>query len=282
MKHFIQLCFILLLSLVAQDANAQLAVHIAPQRQDFLIGEQIILKLTMSNTSDQSIVLDNDDMRKWLHFTVTGANSPDGVQALASPRFPKVTMTPGSTRSFELNLKPYFNFAVPGDYKATATVRMPDKETTYSSNRAHFTLTFGSSMRSFNIQNKGRKLQLHTKLLNTSNMDCLFGQVVDMNSGLAINACYLGRYLNFISPIILLDGGQNMHALFQSTPKYYTYSVMTPDGKRAKYQIYRRTQGPLDLVVTGAGVTVVGAIPYVQANKDDGFNNVHTATDRIE
>ncbi len=281
MKKLLNLCLLCCLILMTQFANAQLEVRMAPVRQDYLLGEAIALKLTIINSSDQHLKLTNSDTRKWLHFTVTATNCPEGVAPIATPRFPELTLTPGSTRTFELNIKPYFNFTRIGKYTLTATVRMPDGESTYSSNRTSINLALGSSMRCFNIQNKGRKLQLHAKMLHTDNTDCIFGQVIDSNSGVAINACYMARFLNFMTPIIIIDRNQHLHMLCQSTPKYYTYAVMDPNGNRVKYQIYRRTQGPIDLVVTGAGVTIVGAIPHVQVDKNDGFNEVHSATDRI-
>ncbi|MFI3242855.1 MAG: hypothetical protein R3Y56_01220 [Akkermansia sp.] len=281
MNQLIKLCLLCCILLMSPFAQAQLDVRMAPVRQDYMLGEAIALRLTIVNSSDQHLKLTNTDARKWLHFTVSATNCPEGVAALASPRFPELTLTPGSTRTFELNIKPYFNFSRMGNYVITATVRMPDGTSTYSSNRTSINLAYGSSMRCFNIQNKGRKLQLHAKMLHTDNTDCIFGQVIDANSGIALNACYLGRFLNFMTPIIIIDRKQNMHMLCQSTPKYYTYAVMNPDGNRVKYQIYRRTQGPIDLVVTGAGVTIVGAVPHVQVDKNDGFNDVHSATDRI-
>ncbi len=281
MKNILKLYVLCCIMMMTQFAHAQLDVRMTPVRQDYLLGEAISLKLTLVNSSDQHLHLKNTDDRKWLHFTVNCANSPDGVTPIASPLFPEVTMTPGSTRSFELNIKPFFNFSRMGNYSITATVRMPDGVSTYSSNRASINLSLGASMRSFNIQNKGRKLQLHAKMLHTDNTDCIFGQVIDANSGVALNACYMGRFLNFMTPIIVIDRNQNMHLLCQSTPKYYTYAIMNPQGNRVQYQIYRRTQGPIDLVVTGAGVTIVGAVPHVQVDKNDGFNEVHSATDRI-
>ncbi len=282
MKSLIKLYLLFCFIFVTQLAHAQLSVHLKTERKEYLVGEQITMKLTLSNNSDQSLVLDNTDARKWLHFSISSYSLPTGITPLASPRFPKVMMTPGSTRTFELDIKPFFNFNKLDFYTATATIRMPDGVTTYSSNRTSFSITNGSSMTSFNIQHKGKKLQLHTKLLQTNKTDCLFGQVIDSSSNTALSSCYLGRYLNFMKPIVILDRNQNMHMLCQSTPKYYTYAVMNTEGKRVKYQIYRRTNGPIDLIVTGAGVTVVGAIPHIEVDKKDGFHNVHSATDRIE
>lgn len=282
MKHILKLLVIFNLLIVAQQAHAQLEVQLEPIRQEYMLGEEIPMKLTLSNTSDQSVILSNKEQRKWLHFTVTNSNSPEGVKAVSSPSFPNVTLSPGSARSFELNIRPYFHFSREGTYKVIATVRMPDGVSTHSSHRASFMLSPGSTIRKFNIVHKGKKLELHCKLLRVNQYDCLYGQVIDANSRIAIGACYMGRYLNFMEPRIIIDGKQQLHMLCQSTPQYYTYSIMNTQGERTGYQLYRRTDGPINLIVSGGGVSVTGAVPHVKADKADGFNNVHSATDRIE
>ena len=93
--------------------------------------------------------------------------------------------------------------------------------------------------------------------------ECLFGQAVNKDTQQVIGACYLAEYLNFMKPSVLLDSAQNMHVLCQSSPKFFTYSVMDTHGKRSSAKLYQRTGGLVDLISTGKGIITVGLTPYV-------------------
>lgn len=115
--------------------------------------------------------------------------------------------------------------------------------------------------------------------MRVDNKDTLFGQSIDADSGSVKGACYMGLFLNFMDPKVLLDSAQNMHVLCQSTPEYFTYSIMTPTGSRASYKVLRRTGTPVDLVGTGSGIRTVGLAPYVKpAPNSEGV--IHRTGDR--
>lgn len=268
MKHLLHFLFLISCIFGCHQSFAQMHVKIDPLRPTYLVGEQIILRLTLANTTDRTITLDNDENRNWLHFTVTNNNAPEGVRQLAIPKFPSLSIPPGSAKAFELNIKPYFQFSREGHYKVVATVRTPGR-INFSSPRAAFILAPGSTMHKYSIQHQGQQLDLCAKLLQVNNKDSIFGQVIDSNSNTVIGACYLGRYLNFMKPQFMIDSKQNLHMLCQSTPKYFTYSTMSPDGKRQSYQLYVRAGGPVGLVATEGRIQVLGAVPHTPSKASD-------------
>ncbi len=280
MKHITTLLlttFLLLLTLAGQ-ATAQLDVRLTPIRKEFLLGENVSLKLTMTNHTDRSIVLENMPGRPWLTFTITQSGSSSTISPTAIPHFPKTTLSPGSSRSFQVNLKPYFHFNTANTYKAIASVRMPDMKTAYSSNRAGFTLSFGGNVSSFTVQAGGKTLQMCVKLMRVGDKDHLFGQVLDNDSRTVLGACAVGPYLNFMKPLIMLDRAQNLHILCQSTPNLFSYCVMGTNGKRLEHRTLIRTAGPVDLVSTGGGIRLVGLKQYVRPNPEE--EGVHSASER--
>ncbi len=277
MKHITHL-FALLLILLAGQALAQIDVRLDPVRRDFLLGESIALKITMVNHTDQTIKLTNIPGRSWLNFNITSREGGNALSPKATPRYPDLTLSPGATRSYQVDIKPFYNFNRSGTYKAIATVRMPDMRTTYSSNRATFTLASGGSIKTFKTQARGQRLEMSVKILNVGGKDSLFGQVLNADSRVPIGACYLAQFLNFMEPRIVLDNAQNLHVLCQSTPEYFTYSIMNTKGGRSQYKLFRRSGGPVDLISTGQGIRTIGLVPYVKSKTGD--DQYHSASDR--
>lgn len=257
------LCLLLpLLCLLASVASAQIELRLEPVRRDFITGEDVALKLTLTNHTDATINLEGTSGRPWLSILLyrTGENLPVSPTALA--RFPKLSLSPGSTRAFQLNIKEFYKLDTSGTYRAVATVRQPGTLNTYSSNRATFALISGGTVRNFQVQARGRRLELAVKLATTGGHDNLFGQVTDIDTHCVVGACFLGRYVSFMKPIVKLDSAQNIHVICQSTPDVFSYAIMDTHGKRRHYQLYKRTGGPVDLVGGGKGLTPVGLTPY--------------------
>lgn len=277
-KHIISLFVFVFCLLAAMPASAQVELRLEPIRRDFIVGESVALKLTVVNHTDASISLTNIPGRPWLHFLVGRRGEDGAIAPFASPKFPDLKLTPGSTRAFQVELGGFYRLERDGSYWAVATIRMPDGVSTYSSNRAPFVMTNGGEVRAFTIQARGERLHMSLRLARIDNQDCLFGQVRNADTKRIIGACYMGRYLNFMEPRVLLDAAQNMHVLCQSSEQFYTYSIMNTRGGNAQRKIYRRAGGPVDLISTGRGVQPVGLIPYVKPKP--GEEGVRRASDR--
>ncbi|MDO5449498.1 MAG: hypothetical protein Q4F30_01275 [Akkermansia sp.] len=243
-------------------AFAQIEVQLTPNRTDYVAGEAVLLNLTIANHTDTTINLDNRPGHSWLNIQLRQRGTDGMVMPTGSSRHAAVSIPPGSQRSIQLNLKNHYALDMPGAFTATATILMPDCRTTYTSNRALFNVTSGGTVRAFPIQSRGRRLQASCRLVRTAKQEGLFGQVIDLDTKRAVGACYMGRYMSFMQPRIIMDGAQNMHVLCQSTPEFFTYSVMNNRGQRVSYQLYKRTGGPVDLVSTGKGFRPVGLVPY--------------------
>lgn len=278
MKNIYHILLTLISLLLCSQAFAQVELRLQPVRKDFIVGENVALRLTIINQTDASVALRNTPGRPWLNFSLTkrGENGP--VSPIATGRFPEVVLTPGSTRSFEFNLKSLYRLGTAGNYAAVATIRMPDGQSTYSSNRGLFTLTNGGRVRDFNIQARGQRITLSLRLAVVNGKECLFGQAISKDTNQVIGACYLAEYLNFMEPRVLLDRAQNLHMLCQSSPDFFTYSVMTTHGTRSSAKLYKRAGGVVDLISTGKGIMPIGLTPYVAPKP--GSQKVRKASER--
>lgn len=278
MKNIYHILLTLICLLLSSQAFAQVELRLQPVRKDFIVGENVALQLTIINQTDASISLKNTPGRPWLNFSMTKRSESGPVTPIAIAKFPELVLTPGSTRTFEFNLKTLYRLGTAGNYAVVATIRMPDGHTTYSSNRALFTLTNGGKVRDFNIQARGQRITLSLRLAVINGKECLFGQATNKDTNQVIGACYLAEYLNFMKPSVLLDSAQNMHMLCQSSPDFYTYSIMNTHGGRSSAKLYKRTGGTVDLISTGKGIIPVGVTPYVAPKP--GSEKVRKASER--
>lgn len=263
---------------VCAEAHAQLGIRVEPVRRDYVMGENVMFRLTIVNHTDSSIALTSTPGRCWLDIAVTYRGDTLPVVPRSIPRYPDLTLTPGSSRSYNIGLKPHYALNRQGSYKIVATLRMPDKTTTYTSNAGVFNLISGSDLRSFTVQNQGQRLKLGVKLINVNGQNMLFGQVMNEDTRQAVGACCLGRFVSYMTPRVMLDRAQNLHVLCQSTPVYYTYAVMDTNGACRSQKVMQRTGGPVDLISTGGGIQCIGLAPYVQPKRDK--SNIHSASER--
>ena len=263
---------------LCMQAYAQLEVRLDGQRRDYILGENVMLKVTIINHMDTAVGLSSTPGRCWLNLQVTRRGSALPEPAASIPNYPSITIPPGSSRAYNIELKPHFSLSKEGSYSVIATLRLPDMKTTYSSNTAVFNMIAGANMRSFTVQVRGQKLRLGLKTLNIGGKDLLFGQVMNIDTRQPVGACYMGQFLNFMEPRVALDKAQNMHMLCQSTAEFFTYSVMDTYGKRRDYKIMKRTGGPVDLVSSGGGIRCIGLAPYSKSKKPK--EQYHNASER--
>lgn len=279
MKHIIRFILTVFCMLFVAEATAQVEVRLKAERREFLLGENVRLHVRIDNHTDSAVSFVNTPERSWLHFTVTRNGESYPISPRVIPNFPKLVVPSGSSRTQVVDLRPYFTFNRDGSYKVIATVRMPDMQTTYSSNRTSFVLANGGTMRNFTVQARGDRLNMSLRLLRVDGKDRLFGQVVNADSRAVLGACDMGQFLNFMKPRVILDSAQHMHVLCQSTPEYFTYSRMDNRGRRVDYKVMKRSGGPVDLVSTGGGIRLIGLTPYVRpTSTSEGV--IRTTSDR--
>lgn len=268
---------VLLLGLGAQ-AYGQIDVRMEPVRRDYILGEKATVQLIITNHTDSTVELNSAPGRSWLYLMVTRRGEYAPLSPVSAPKIPDIKVLPGSRKAYTLALQPHYQLNREGTYRVVATVRMPDMQSTYTSNAASFNMVPGATLRSFVIQVRGMRLQMNVKMMNMDGKTVLFGQVLNPETRIALGACFLAQYLNFMEPRILLDRAQNLHVLCQSTADFFTYAVMDTQGVRRQQKIMKRTGGPIDLISTGSGIRCIGLAEH---KKDTSPNSqYHRATER--
>lgn len=254
-----------LLLLLSAQVVAQLEVSLKPQRQEYMLGEDIFVELMLYNNSDTSLVLDRTPEHSWLTIIARRAGENIDLSPKVRANFPKVILGPAQKMAYKINLNQIYNMPVDGTYRVNAVVCLADRKTSFTSHKARFRISNGALVKKFTTHVRGKRLEMRAKLSRIDGRDAVFGQVADADSGRVLGAAHMGQYLNFMEPCLLLDAKQNLHMLFQSTPEFFTYSILSTTGKCSHSQIYKRVPGgPLNLVSAGGLISVIGAAPYVK------------------
>ncbi len=257
---------------------AQLDVRVAAEGREYMLGEDVKLRLMITNRTDAPVSLVNTPGRCWLFLNVMRRGDVSNIAPSATPRYPNLTLSPGAHKEFTISLSPAYKIRQAGIYRVTATLRLPDMSTVYTSNAALFNVGAGATVQSFRVQARGQRLVLSLRSMMVGDKSILYGQVMDADTRAVLGACRMGEYLNFMQPRVMLDAAQNLHMLCQSTPKYFTYAVMNTFGQLRGRKIMRQVGGPVDLVGSGKGIRCVGVAPYVKPKGER--SQYHSATER--
>ena len=274
-KYYSLLAVFGLVLLLCSQAFGQIVVELKEVRRDFMVGEPVMLKLTLHNNSDETIALHDTAEMPWLFLRVTQRGAGErSIAPIARAKFPPISLKPGQSLAHTFSLKSFYNLVSEGAYSCTATVCLTDGKTAFSSIPARFDLISGSSLWSQQVHVKGKSLLLSVRSMQTGGKAFLFGQVMNEDTRRVVGSVPLGQFLNFAAPRCMMDGGKNVHVLFQSNTSYFTYAVFSPAGTRVSAQLLKRAGGvPIGLVATGSGIQVVGAVPYApEKEKEEGRN----------
>jgi hypothetical protein len=248
-------------------AHAQLATSLRFSKTQYLCGEPIMATVSITNHAGRNIVFQGDARRPWLDFVITNTQ---GNSATPTGRgiFGAMKISAGETLSRQVNLSALFQLSDPGNYSATATVRMPgqDGETT-TTNHILFAVSPGRTYWSQKVgvsQRPGSTREFRILNFSGDQQSQLYAQILDGRTGLPVRTFSLGEALLLRKPSVTVDRKQRMHVLFLTTPTTWTHCQIDTDGnlvERATHQ--RGPQGDPSLTTAPDGtVSVSNSIPY--------------------
>jgi hypothetical protein len=254
--------------LAALRAAAQVSVEVVTEQDQFLPSESVPLAVKITNRSGQPLHLGAD--ANWLTFDV---ESDDGFIVVKNGEVPvtgEFDMGSSQVATKRVDLKPYFNMTRPGRYHVVATLRIKDWKIELASPAKSFDVISGVKLWSqdFGMGAAGttngppevRKYSLVKANYLQSEMQ-LYVEVSDQSESQVIRVASLGKMVSFNEPEPQLDRLSNLHILWQSGARFFTYAVVNPDGKVATQEIYDyvTTRPRLNMSDDG-NVLVVGGV----------------------
>jgi hypothetical protein len=264
------------LALLSLPARAQVSVELTFEQDQFLRGEAIKAAVRISNLSGRDLHLGADE--DWLTFTV---ESRDGgvVQKLADvPVEGEFVVESAQRATKRLNLEPYFSFNQSGRYSVIANVRLKEWNQDRKSAPKSFYVIEGTKLweqefglpRAAGSTNEAPEVRKYTlqQANYIKNQLRLYLRVSDSSGAHVFRTVPIGTVLSFSHPEPRLDKLSNLHVIYQSWAKIYSYSVFNPDGELLARETYDYADTRPRLGTDDDGtVSVIGGVKRVRANE---------------
>ncbi len=276
--------FCLALAIVT-STHGQLAATLRVNKQQYLAGEPVMAVVTVTNHAGKDLSFNSDGRNQWLNFVLKDSQG-DPVNPKGRAIFGKMTVKAGQTMARELNLAEHFILTQPGNFSASAVIRMPNTiGDGTATNRISFTQTPGRLFWSQTVGVGGASNQTRQfRVLNFSGelTNQLYAQIRNERTGQYIRTFLLGDVLTLRAPLVTIDNKQRMNVMFLATPVMWVHCVVDTDGRLVSRTIHQRgATGDPQLVTFGDGtVRVSNSIPYDPKTAAEAQSKIRKASDR--
>jgi len=268
---------------------AQLNVHLAIERNQYLAHEPVHAVVTITNRSGRSLELFSEKKGSiaysWLNFSMrTGGGRP--LPKLTNSVFQKAVLPAGQAMKRRVNLNQIFGISRVNAYSVTASVRQPGVDTmVYPSNSAHFNVGRGMEVyrQPFGVpKSKSPKREYRVLTFNDGRRTSIYASVMNTLTGRSISTFRISDALLFKRPQCTLDGKNRLHVLYLGNPTIFVHAIVTQDGRmeKPKYIKVGSSGDPRLVSFANGQVAVSGGIPYDPAKAAAARNKVRRATDR--
>jgi hypothetical protein len=260
-------------------AAAQVSVEVTLEQEQFLPGEPLIAAVRISNRSGQTLHLGEDD--KWLSISIEQRNGPVVSKVADLPVRGPFTVESSKRATKRVDLAPCFALSEPGRYDITATVQIKDLGTDRVSLPKGFNIIDGARLweQDFGVPlaKTAASSAPETRKYILQQANYLKGQlrlylrITDASGAKAIKTVPIGLALSFSNPEPRLDKDSNLHLLYQSWARTFTYVVYSPDGEMTLRQTYDFNQTRPRFAVDAEGaISVTGGIRRLTQNDVPG------------
>ncbi len=266
-------------------AHGQLSTALSLSKTQYLAGEPVIATVNITNHAGQDITFVSDGRMPWLTFILKDSHRED-VTPKGRSNFGRMTIKAGASMARQVDLSQIFYLSEPGNFSATALVRLPDNiGGGTSTNRILFSQSPGAAYWKQSVGIAGRPG--HTREFRIINFSGdrrteIYAQIIDGRTGLNVRTMLLGEVLTLRKPLVTVDRNQRMHVMFLASPTMWVHCVIDTDGKLVARQLHKRgPQGDPELLTFADGsVRVSNSIPFDAKAAEEAKAKVRKASDR--
>lgn len=239
------------------SAKAQVEVEVKLDQDQFLPGEPVIAAVRVTNRSGELLRL--GETQDWLAISVEGRTGLVVEKLDDVPVVGAFDLDSSKIATKQVDLAPHFNLTQPGRYTIAATVRVKEWDKEFASKPKSFDVLKGAKLweQEFGVPRPGqaepevRKFALqqarYLKQLK------LYVRVTDAPETKVFRVFSLGPMVSFGQPESQVDRTGNLHVLFQTSARGFSYCVVNPSGELVVRQIhdYSNTRPKLALSERG-------------------------------
>ena len=270
----------LLALFVAAAVQAQYSGLTADLRLDqnqLMPDEDMQLKVRVINRSGQPVTLGQDD--QWVTFIVQGDDGYVAPKRGDLPAKGEFTLLSGQSGTRTFNPTPYFDFRRPGHYRISATVRIPQWNQEMECRPVSFVVADGVPLPNLanlpvglpsppGVSNAPPVVRRYSliKVIYLSDLTLYFRLTDD--GGQTLRVFPLARMLSFSVPEAQVDRSNNLHVLFQTGARTFSYFVMNTDGRLVARQTqeYTGTRPTLRFTEDGQVFVAGGVRRYLETD----------------
>jgi hypothetical protein len=247
------LCFLA----TSSPASAQIEVTAQTERSDFLLYERVDMLVTVANTGESDLILNNEEGHTWLSFLVT---KHDGlpVRQERTSTFKPISLKVGESKTLRVNITPLFSFREEGQYNAAAVIDLPG-DGQIVSDAVPFTVMRGRQVWSQTRPVDGSD-RVYSLLRFSPQPDrtSLYLRVEDPSENIVLANLSLGDVVAYIDPEVFFDPQGNLHVMQPIAMSTYLYTRADQDGKILHQGIFKTYQAvPPRLVKLEDGNVIV-------------------------
>ena len=220
------------------SASAQVQVSAQMARSDFLLYERVDLLVTVANSGESDLVLDNTEGHPWLSFIISKHDSLP-VRSERQATFKPVTLKVGESKTLRVNLTPLFSFREEGDYKAAVVIDLPGQGQIMSEN-VPFTILPGREVWTQTRPVDGTQ-RVYSLLRFSPQPDLtkLYLRVEDPTENVVLANLALGDLVAYINPDVSFDPQGNLHVIQPIAMSTYLYTRADPNGKILHQTVFK-------------------------------------------
>ena len=272
----ISLPILALLLLTFCRASAQVDVEVVMDQEQFLPSESVPVAVRIINRSGQPLHLGAD--ADWLTFNV---ESVDGFIVMKDAEVPvlgEFDLGSSQVATKRVDLQPFFELKRQGRYRIVATLRIkawsvetasPPKEFDVISGAELWSQDFGVPVPA-GVTNRPPEVRKYT--LEEANylrqQLRMYVMVSDPAGSRVFKVAAIGPMVSFSQPEVQLDSLSNLHVIYQSGAKTFTYSVINPDGVIMQQDVYDYVDTRPRLGLNpAADVVVIGGVRRVKPDE---------------
>jgi hypothetical protein len=255
------------------SAPAQVTVEVVLDQDQFLPRESLPVAVRITNRSGQPLHLGVD--ADWLTFSVESVGGAVVVKKADVPVQGEFDVGSSQVATKRVDLAPYFTLTHQGAYRVTATVHIKDWNVAIPSPPISFNVIDGAKIWSqtfglpipAGVTNRApetRKYTLEEANYLRSQLR-MYVQVSDESERHIFKVRAIGPMVSFSQPEAQLDRLSNLHVIYQSGARIFTWSVVNPDGDIVRQEIfdYFNTRPRLHTDDDG-NITVIGGVRRVK------------------
>jgi hypothetical protein len=269
----ISLPILALVLLTFYRASAQVEVEVVLDQEQFLPSESVPVAVRITNRSGQPLHLGAE--ADWLTFNVESADGFIVMKNAEVPVLGEFDLSSSEAATKRVDLKPYFVMTRHARYRVTATLHIKTWSVQISSKPKEFDVISGAELWSqdFGLPvpagATNRAPEVRKYILEEANylreQLRMYVMVTDQSDSRVFKVTAIGPMVSFSQPEEQLDQSSNLHVIYQSGARTFTYSVVNPDGEVTRQETYDYFDKRPRLAVNQAGdIMVIGGVRRIK------------------